>query len=164
MLSLLRRLYAQTVWHRDGIPAEDWKYRRLVQLWLPLYDVIAVATGLFGLLYGSPLLNKLFNEDVTNIVTGLFVIVATAALMTVIFPALWPAEIAAKVALVGLVTAYIFTILVYGSPGPSGAPNLFVAGMLAFGLPLALFRLDLLGQDILERRMVDVAITSLKEG
>lgn len=163
-MNLLRRLYAQSVWHRDGIPAEDWKYRRLVRLWLPLYDVIAVLTGLFGLLYGSPLLNKLFTEDVTNIVTGLFVVVATAALMTVIFPALWPAEIAAKVALVGMVTAYIFTILVYGSPGPTGAPNLFVAGMLAFGLPLALFRLDLLGQDILERRMVDAAITSLKEG
>lgn len=157
------RLLAQTVWHRDGIPAEDWKYRRLVRVWLPLYDVIAVLTGLAGLLYGSPLLNKLFSEEITNVVTGMFVVVATAALMCVIFPCLWPAEIVAKVLLVGMVSAYIFTILVYGSPGPTGLPNLFVAGMLAFGLPLALFRLDLLGQDILERRMVAAAIASFKE-
>ena len=160
---LLGRLLAQTVWHRDGIPAEDWKYRRLVRVWLPLYDVIAVLTGLAGLLYGSPLLNKLFSEEITNVVAGMFVVVATAALMCVIFPCLWPAEIVAKVLLVGMVSAYIFTILVYGSQGPTGLANLFVAGMLAFGLPLALFRLDLLGQDILERRMVAAAIASLKE-
>lgn len=162
-MNILRRLQARTVWHKDGIPAEDWKYRRLVRVWLPFYDVIAVLTGLAGLLYGSPLLNKLFSEDATDIVTGLFVVVATAALMCVIFPSLWPAEIVAKVLLVGMVSAYIFTILVYGSPGPTGAPNLFIAGMLAFGLPLTLFRLDLLGQDILERRMVAAAIASLKE-
>ena len=161
---LLGRLLAQTVWHRDGIPAEDWKYRRLVRLWLPLYDIVAVVTGLSGLLFGSPLLDKLFTEEVTNVFTGTFVVVATATLMTVIFPCLWRVEIAAKVLLVGLVTAYIFTILVYGSPGPTGLPNLFVAGMLAFGLPFALFRLDLLGQDILERRMVAAAVSSLKEG
>lgn len=162
-MNILRRLHGQTVWHRDGIPVADWKYRRLVRVWLPLYDVIAIYTGLMGLLFGSPLLNRLFTEEVTNIVTGLFVVVATAALMCVIFPALWAAEIAAKVALVGMVSAYIFTILVYGEHGPTGLPNLFVAGMLAFGLPLALFRLDLLGQDILERRMIEEAIASLKE-
>lgn len=164
-MKFIARLAAQTVWHKNGIPAEDWKYRRLVRLWLPLYDIIAMGTGLAGLLFGSNILDSLFTARNADIVTGAFVVVATAALMCVIFPALWPAEIVAKVLLVGLITAYIFTILVYGSPGPTGLPNLFVAGMLAFGLPLALFRLDLLGQDILERRMLAVAIENHhKEG
>lgn len=163
-MSLLRYIFAQTVWHRDGIPVEDWKYRRLVRVWLPFYDAIAIFTGLVGLLFGSPILNKLFSEDTTNVVTGLFVIVATAALVCVIVPRFWPMEIVAKVLLVGMATAYIYTILIYGSPGPTGAPNLFVAGMLAFGLPLALFRLDLLGQDILERRMIKAAFVAIREG
>ncbi|AVR57184.1 membrane protein [Microbacterium phage Rona] len=157
-MSLIKRLHAQTVWHPDGIPSEDWKYRRLVRLWLPLYDVIAVFTGLVGLIFGSPLLNRLFSEPVTDVVTGLFVVVAVSCLVSVSFPALWRMEIASKVLLVGMVVAYIFTILAYGD---TGIPlNLFVAGMLAFGLPLALFRLDLLGQDILERRLVEQALAA----
>jgi hypothetical protein len=72
-------------------------------------------------------------------------------------------EIFFKIMLVSLIIAYIFTIVAYGEKGPEGLPNLFVTGMLAFGLPLALFRRDMLGQEILERRLIKRALAEHME-
>lgn len=165
-MSLRKRLLRHTVWAHDGIQAEDWKYRDLQRVWLPLYDLIAIYAGLMGLLFGSPILEKVFGIvdsfaiiDPIDWATGGFVLIALTCFIGVIHPRLWAVEIVAKVMLVGLIAAYIFTIIVYGDRGASGLPNLFVTGMLAFGLPLALFRLDILGQEILDRRIVRAATT-----
>lgn len=157
-----RRNWLQgTVWARDGIQPEDWKFRDLQRIWLPLYDLIAAFAGLMGMLFGSPLLGKVFGGvdnyatiDPVDWATGGFMLVALACLISVIHPRLWAMEIGFKVILVGMIAGYIYAIIAFGERGPSGLPNLFVTGMLAFGLPLALFRLDILGQEILDRRLV----------
>lgn len=148
-----------TVWHRSGIPTEDWEYRRLVRLWLPVYYAIAMYIGVVGMVFGSPLLNRLFTPFLTDLFTGAFTLVSAAALIGLAFPRLWKMEVVGTVLLAGLVAAYIATISVYGNKGPEDLPNLFVLGTLALGLPFAFFRLDLIGQSIAARKLIDKAVT-----
>lgn len=155
----LRSVGMKTVWHRSGIPTEDWKYRRLVRLWLPVYYAIALYIGTVGLVFGSPLLIRLFPPLAIDVVTGAFTLSAAIALIGLAFPRLQNVEIVGTVALSGLVAAYIATISVFGAKGPEGLPNLFVLGMLAFGLPFAFFRLDLIGQNIAERKLIDKRVS-----
>ena len=80
--------------------------------------------------------------------TGMAVI-AMICLLGVIFPALWAVELVGKAILVGIVSAYATTILLFAS---NPQPNDFIVLMLAFSLPLPLFRISLLGEEIKERR------------
>lgn len=166
-MKLRERLLRNTVWAKDGIQPEDWKFRDLQRIWLPLYDVVAVYAGIMGLLFGSPLLEKIFGPDhyayidIVDWATALFALTAFSCLMAVIHPRMWVLEIVSKVVLVGMIVGYIAAIVIFGERA-GGLPNLFVTGMLAFGLPLALFRLDILGQEILDRRMVRAIVNSVE--
>lgn len=167
-MAVRERLLRNTVWARDGIQPEDWKFRDLQRIWLPLYDLIALYAGLMGLFFGSPLLQKILggtdnpgSVDPIDWFTGMFAVTAFICLISVIHPRLWAMEIAAKVVLVGMIAGYIAAIVFFGERA-GGLPNLFVTGMLAFGLPLALFRLDILGQEILDRRIVRAVINSVE--
>ena len=148
----MRRLWRASIWHPDALPPDEWKYRNLKRVWLPLYDVIAIFAGIQAVMYGSTILNRLFAPVMVDTLGLVMTLVATVCLAGVAFPRLWVVEIIGKVMLVGLVAGYVTTILLFSeNPGP----NLFVVGMLTFGLPLAFFRLNLLGEEIKERRAVD---------
>lgn len=145
----MRRLWRASIWHPQAIPPDEWKYRNLKRVWLPIYDLIAIYAGLSAFVGGSALLNRLFTPLWVDILGLTFTVVATVCLLGVSFPALWLTEIVGKVVLVGMVAGYVAAILFF-SRAPE--PNLFIVGMLAFGLPLALFRLNLLGEELKERR------------
>lgn len=167
-MKLRDRLLRHTVWAKDGIQPEDWKFRDLQRIWLPLYDLVALYAGLMGMLFGSPLLQRILGGedhygyiDPIDVFTGLFALTALFCLISVIHPRLWALEIASKFVLVGMIVGYIAAIVIFGERA-GGLPNLFVTGMLAFGLPLALFRLDVLGQEMLDRRMVRAIVNSVE--
>jgi hypothetical protein len=145
----VRRLFAASIWARGSIPPDEWKYRNLKRVWLPLYDIIAIWAGLQAMLYGSTILNRLFRPDVVDAFGIVMVLVATVCLAGVAFPRLWPVEMVGKSLLVALVAGYVTTILLFSE---SATPNLFVIGMLTWGLPLSFFRLNLLGEELKERR------------
>lgn len=148
---MFRRLWRASIWSTDAIPADEWKYRNLKRVWLPLYDLIAVFAGVQAILFGSTILNRLFPPTLVDVLGAVMTVVATVCFAGVSFPRLWAVEIVGKVMLVGLVAGYVTTILLFSeNPGP----NLFVVGMLTFGLPLAFFRLNLLGEELKERRAV----------
>lgn len=144
-----RRIAAASIWHPDAINPDEWKYRNLKRVWLPTYDVIAVLAGIVAALQGSPLLNRLFPAVLVDTFGVALAVVATVCLAGVAFPRLWAVEIVGKVVLVGLVAAYAATILIFPT---SPTPNHFVVLILAFSLPLPLFRLNLLGEEHKERR------------
>ncbi len=148
---MIRRLWRASIWHPDAIPPDEWKFRNLKRVWLPLYDAIAIFAGVQAVLFGSTILNRLFPPSLVDLLGVVLTVVATVCLAGVAFPRLWVVEIIGKVLLVGLVAGYVTTILMFSeNPGP----NLFVVGMLTFGLPLAFFRLNLLGEEFKERRAV----------
>jgi hypothetical protein len=147
----MRALWRASIWHPDAIPPDEWKFRNLKRVWLPLYDAIAIFAGVQAVLFGSTILNRLFPPSLVDLLGVVLTVVATVCLAGVAFPRLWVVEIIGKVLLVGLVAGYVTTILMFSeNPGP----NLFVVGMLTFGLPLAFFRLNLLGEEFKERRAV----------
>ena len=147
----MRRLWRASIWHPAAIAPDEFKYRTLKRVWLPLYDLIAVYAGIQVILYGSRLLNEMFSDGWVDAFGAIFTMVAVVCLVSVSFPRLWGVEIIGKVLLVSLIAAYI-TMIVFFSTAPQ--PQFFVAAMLAFGLPLALFRLNLLGEEIKQRRAV----------
>jgi len=145
---MLRRLWRASIWHPATIPPDEWKYRNLKRVWLPLYDLIAVFAGVQAVAFGSELLNRIFGPAAVDLLGCLFTATAVVCLLGVSFPSLWRVEIVGKVMLVGMVAGYVTAILFFSRPP---GPSLFVVGMLAFGLPLAMFRLNLLGEELKER-------------
>lgn len=139
----------KTIWSPGAIPTDEWKYRNLKRVWLPTYDVVAILAGVVATVQGSPLLNRLFSELLVNMFGTGMAVIAMICLLGVIFPALWAVELVGKAILVGIVSAYATTILLFAS---NPQPNDFIVLMLAFSLPLPLFRISLLGEEIKERR------------
>jgi hypothetical protein len=150
----MHRLWRASIWHPDAIPPDEWKYRSLKRFWLPAYDLLAIWAGIDAVLFGSRLLSRLLGgSGLIGLVGITFSIVAFACLLGVAFPRLWPVEMVGKVILVGMITAYAVAIVVYPAPAPpTEPPNFFIMRMLSLTLPLALFRLTLLGEEWKERR------------
>lgn len=152
----MKRLLSRTVWAKGALDHEPKKFRSLWRVWLPAYDLFAIGAGVSAVVHGSTLLNRIFGEVLTDIAGWGFTAVALSCLICVSFPALWKLEMVSKSVLVGMVVAYIYCILFLPTPAQiaaSGAPNYFVGFMLAFGLPLALFRLNQLADEQYERRV-----------
>lgn len=154
-MSALGRLWRATIWSRGALPESEWKYRNLKRVWIPVYDLIAIGAGIMAVVHGSRLLDRLYG-DATDAIGLVFSAVALVCLVGVAFPRLWAVEVVGKVILVGMVIAYMSAIAI--SPSPEQilareAPNWFVVWMLAFGLPLAMFRLDLLAHERLARKV-----------
>lgn len=149
-MRMLARVFAASIWAPGAIPADEWKFRNLKRVWLPAYDVVAILAGVVATVQGSPLLNRLFTEPVVNCLGAGMSLVALVCLIGVAFPRLWVVEFVGKVLLVGIIAAYAATIFLFAS-NPN--PNDFIVLMLAFSLPFPLSRLNLLGEEIKERRV-----------
>lgn len=149
----MRTLWRMSIWHPDAIPPAEWKYRHLKRVWLPIYDLIAIIAGVFAFQIGSRLLYRLLDPDLVDVVGIAYAVVASVCLLGVAFPRLWVIEISGKVLLVGLIVGYISAIGLYSQTPPGEPPAWFVVTMLAGLLPMPLFRLGLLGEEEVVRRM-----------
>lgn len=149
---MLRRIAAASIWWPGAIPDAEWKYRHLKRLWLPVYDLIALIAGTFAVTFGSRLLYRILDPHLVDLVGGLYAVVATACLIGVAFPRLWAVEVAGKVILVGLIVGYIAAIGLYSNV-PGEPPAWFILAMLAGLIPMPLFRLGLLGEEWVVRRI-----------
>ena len=150
----MRRLFAASIWAPGAIPPDEWKFRYLKRFWLPLYDLLAMWAGINAVVFGSRLLNRLMSEELLDLVGWSFFAVALVCLLGVAFPRLWAVEMVGKSVMVGMVFAYMASVILYPTPAPPAqeSPNWFIVAMLGFGLPLAMFRLNLLGEEWKERR------------
>lgn len=147
----MRRLFAASIWAPGAIPVDEWKYRNLKRFWLPLYDLLAMWAGVNAVIFGSRLLNRLLHDGLLDLVGIAFTLVAAVCLLGVAFPRLWAIEMVGKALLVGMVFAYMAAVILYPTPSPDETPNWFIVAMLGFGLPLALFRITMLGEEWKER-------------
>lgn len=147
----MRRLFRASIWHPEAIPVEEWKYRNLKRVWLPLYFALAFVNGILAAWVGSRLLHRLFGEQLTDWLGFGLAAVGAVCFAAVAFPRLWAVAIPAVSTLVGMVLAYVGAILLFPSPDRTD-PAFFIAGMLFFGLPFAMFYVNLLGEEWKERR------------
>ena len=161
---MLKAILKYTVWARGALDHEPKKFRSLWRVWLPVYNLTAMAAGVFAMTHGSRTLDRIFGERVDPL-GFLFFSVATACLVGVSFPKLWKLETVSKCLLIGIVIAYAYCILFIPSQeqlSHAEAPALFVACMLLIGLPLPLFRLNQLAEERFDRR-VQARVRELRE-
>jgi len=148
---MFSRIWRRSIWHPDSITPDEWKFRWLKRIWLPAYDLFAIAAGIWAAAFGSPILYHLLGD--TGAVDALGIVfagIATACLLGVAFPDLYKLEIASKILLVSALGAYAAAIVIFNAQGDS--TSWFVAFVVLMTLPLPLFRLNLLGEEIKERR------------
>lgn len=145
----MRWLFERSIWHPDALDPDEHKFRSLKRIWLPLYDLILIGAGVWAAMFGSPILHSLFQVEVITWLGMLLAGCAAVCLMGVSFPNLWRWEIAGKVVLVGLLLAYAAAVVLFRTnPDPASG---FVAFVVVSALPLPIFRLMLLGEEIKDR-------------
>lgn len=150
MKPLLQRVYRQTIWHPDAVPDAEFKYRNLRRIWLPLFDALSIWIGFLAVQYGSTLLNKMFPVVVIDIAGSIFTLAATLALVGVVFPRLFLAEIVGKVVMVSLLGTY--SVVIWISFFAGEVQSGFVAGMLMLPLILPFAVLQIRGEEIKQRK------------
>ena len=149
MKPILQRVYRQTIWHPDAVPDAEFKYRNLRRVWLPLFDALSMWIGFLVVQYGSNLLNEMFPVLVVDVAGIIFTLAATLALVGVVFPRLFLAEIVGKVVMVSLLGT--FSVIVWVSFLAGEAESGFVAGMLMLPLILPFAVLQIRGEEIKQR-------------
>lgn len=80
------------------------------RIWLPTYDLLAIALGLYAFFEGSPLLNRIFTSTVTEIAASVLLAASVAMLVGVCFPKLAILELSGKMVLVFVLGAYAGTV------------------------------------------------------
>ena len=150
MKPLLQRVYRQTIWHPDAVPDAEFKYRNLRRVWLPLFDALSIWIGFLAVQYGSNLLNEMFPVVVIDSAGSIFTLAATLALVGVVFPRLFLAEIVGKVVMVSLLGT--FSVIIWASFLAGEAESGFVAGMLMLPLILPFAVLQISGEEIKQRK------------
>lgn len=148
--SLFDVLYRESIWHPEAIAEEEFKYRNLKRLWLPLFDLLSILVGLLGVAYGSKILNELYAGWFVDTMGIVFIASAVTALIGVSFPKLWKPEVVGKLIMLGLLGSYSTAIWVSFFQG--SVESGFVAAMLMYPILFPFFRLDILGEEVKQRR------------
>ena len=141
------------MWAAGVVPTDD-PWRNAKRIWLPLFDVIMITSGINAIVFGSLLLDRLYG-DFTDIIGAAFVLVAAACLIGVVWPRMWPVEVVGKILLVSMIVGYVAAIILSPSPeqlAAKEAPNWFIASMLLALTTFPLARLDRLLDEWVKRR------------
>lgn len=145
-----KRLWRATIWHRDAIPPEEHKYRQLKRVYLPLYDGILVAAGLWATAYGSPVLHRLFSDDTVDVMGMALAVAGMVCFSGIAIPSFWLIEFIGKTVVIMLLGGYAGAVTLFRTnPDPSAG---FIVFILALGLIPPFIRLTILGEEIKERR------------
>ena len=142
-----------SIWHPLAIPDDERKFRATKRVWLPLYDAIMFGAGVWAVLYGSPILARLFPGELVDAAGVALAVAAVVCFLGVAFPMLWLVEIAGKLTILGLLGSYAATVALFRiNPDPSAG---FVVFILAAALITPLERLRVLGEEIRDRWELD---------
>lgn len=146
----MKWLRERSIWSETAIEPEDFKYRNLNRLWLPLFDVICVAIGFLAIFFGSTLLNESYDPHMVDAMGWVFVVASATALIGVAFPCLWLAEMVSKIFMMALLGTYSLTIWISFFQGNTETG--FVAAILILPILMPLFRLGVLAEEYKQRK------------
>lgn len=149
-MRFLNALYRNSIWHPDALDPDDFKYRNLKRTWLPALDLLSILVGILAMVYGSSVLNEMYHRSFLTTVSAIFITASSVALVGVAFPRLWVPEAIGKLVMLGLLGGYSTAVWVAFFQGNTGSG--FVAAMLMYPLVFPLFRLQILGEEVKQRR------------
>lgn len=133
---------ARTVWAREAIPPEEWDYRNVPRVWLPLFDLTIVVAGLVGAFTTMPSLDKIFAPWVVDIMAGFLVLTALTCFIGVVLRMI-RLEAYAKIVLVGLIGSYSIALLTLAAGDSPDRGFIAVLSIALLFLPFG--RLQVLG-------------------
>lgn len=119
-----------TVWHPINTDPAD-ADRSGPRFWYPVYDLIAMALGIYALVLGSPILNRLFPSWFTDGMGIFLTVAASICLLGVVFPRLSILELIGKLAIVFMLGGYAGTVAFLSN---TGEPNGFVVIVLVMAV------------------------------
>lgn len=105
--SLLHRVWSASVWSPFGVSENDWRYRNLYRVVLPLTDLFFAYFGIVGWAKGVVSVQNAAGHGYATWWAAAIAVAALVALVGVAFPRLWWLELIAKVVLVGQVLSYV---------------------------------------------------------
>lgn len=105
----MKRILNATVWARNGVPADSWRFRGIFRWVLPLTDLLFLYFGLVGWANGIHTVSRATGHEYATWWSATIAVCAFAAFIGVSFPRLWALELVAKIGLVGLV--FLFVVL-----------------------------------------------------
>ena len=120
------RFARSLVWHPINTSRDD-DDRWGPSFWFPMYDLIAFTLGVYALVLGSPLLNRLFPDWFTNLMGCVLMAASLICLVGVLVPRLNLLELIGKLAIVFMLGGYAGTVAFLSRPGE---PNGFVVIVL----------------------------------
>ena len=147
---MFRRLWRSTIWAKDAIPIQDWKFRSMKRVWLPIIDLLYIAGGFSAARYGVPAINEFFPDGVVDAFGYSLALFAFFALIGVSFVKLWWLEIVAKCVIFGQIITYVTALVILTRAGDDARGFVFVIALLAT-TPI-LIRLSIVSSEWAERR------------
>lgn len=148
-MRILRRVWAETIWAPDAIPAAEAKYATPLKRFLfPAFDLIIMTAGIRALTVGMPSVETLFPTSVAGGIYWAWVVLGAACFVGAAFPKLSTLEVGGKVALFAILAVYLVTLRVVDDTGPRDVVSLIV--VIAMLIPL--LRLWILGIEERHRR------------
>lgn len=146
----INRLWELTIWHPAAIDPDEWESRSLRRFWLPLFDLMLAAAGLWAFTYGSPVLRVLFSEKVINVAELSLTLSATMCLIGVVFPRLLNVELVGKIILLSLLGGYVLSVALFRlNHDPSAV---FICLILVAAMIFPMYRLNLIGEQIKNKK------------
>lgn len=147
----MNKLLLASIWAPDSFPAEEWKYRNLTRMMMPVIDAFFVAGGVAATIHGVPAIDEFFPRSVIHFFAFTLVFVALLSLVGLIFPRLWRLEIFGRVSLLGLLVAYVTSVFIVIALG--NANRGFLLFMVTVALCPVVWRLSILGSEWQTRRI-----------
>lgn len=141
------RLLRSTVWHQSNVDPAD-PHRWGPRLWLPTYDLLAIALGVSAYFFGSSIMNRLFPAIMVQIIGITIASFAVLCLIGVVFPKLNLIELIGKLGLIFMLGAYAGTIAFLSTT----ERNEFIVIVLVMSVWLLLPRVTVLFAQVSENR------------
>jgi hypothetical protein len=136
------KLLRRTVWYPDALGVEEWKYRQLKRIWLPVFYLLALLAGIWTFIFASMVSSQIMG--------AVFALAAIGCIHGVAIPRLFMMEIVGNVILATLLAASGAIIFAYNRF--EHVSGWFIAYVIMMSIPIIMFRLSLLGEEIKERR------------
>jgi hypothetical protein len=148
---MFKRLVAASIWASGNIRPEDWRFRGIFRVVLPVGNLIFLYFGVVGFARGVGSVTDVTNTTYAAFWSGAIALTSLACLVGVAFPKLGKLELGAKLVLIGLVASYVAVLTARSFEIPGSQAT---AGLMSALIVLPIWRVLDLGFQLRKQKRV----------
>lgn len=141
------------MWAPDALAIDEWRWRGIRRVLLPIYDLAMMIGGVIGAYAGIPAIEKFFPETVTDIGSAALAGAGFACFIGVAIPRAWLIEAIGKLVILALLAAYGIAIFILAGDGDLTRGFVLIIAFCAMLVPAG--RLAMITGEIQERHAPD---------